>query len=413
MIDSFPLLAQIPEPWRLPLLLITVALMTALFVWFALRGQSQRRLLQREAELQNDIVRLETTLEAERRSADEKLSLLAEAREQLKLQFQQLASEILEDKTKRFTEMNQEKLGALLLPLNERIAGFQKQVAEAYDKETRDRRDLFHQIESLQKLNQTVTEETRNLTTALKGQSKTQGNWGEMILEKVLEQSGLEKGREYETQLSFSTTEGRRLPDAIVHLPDNRDIIIDAKVALTAYERYCSAEDDSERDIQLKAHVASLQTHLRQLSAKDYQDLEGINTLDFVLMFVPIEAALVEALRASPDLQNEALKRNIALCSPFTLLPALRTVENIWKFDKQTKNAQEIARQAGGMYDKLVGFVDDLEKVEKALDQSQKAIGSARNKLESGNGNLIGRAEKIRKLGASANKLLPATDDDQ
>lgn len=359
------------------------------------------------ANARQNLGRLQGSLDEAKLAADDKLQTIQQMREQMVMQFKQLSSEILEDKSKRFGEQNREKLDQLLQPLKDNIHRFEQQVASTFKQDSDDRSALREQLKQLRALNQQVHEDTLNLTTALKGQSKTQGNWGEMILERVLEQSGLEKGREYETQVAHSSEHGRRLPDAVVHLPDGRDVVVDAKVALVAYEQYSSAEDDSLRAAALKRHVQAIRTHIKQLAAKQYHDLDGLNSLDFVLMFVPIEAALVEALRADESLQNEALKANIALVSPFTLLPALRTVENLWKFDRQNRNAAKVAAEAGKMYDKFVGFVDDLQEVGRRLNQAQAAQLAAEKKLSTGTGDLITRAEKLRKLGAEANKQLP------
>ncbi|MBX6421096.1 MAG: DNA recombination protein RmuC [Nevskia sp.] len=344
----------------------------------------------------------ETALQKEREKAAEQLQLL-DAR------FKQLSQEILEEKSRRFTEQNRENIEQILKPLREKLGDFEKQVKEAYDKETRDRVALFQQIRSLQDLNQKVAEDARNLAVALKGEAKAQGAWGELILERVFEMSGLVRGREYETQFSTTTEDGnRRRPDAVVRLPDGRDVVIDAKVSLTAYARAVAAASDAERERALAEHVASVRNHIRGLSGKEYQGLPGLNSLDFVLMFVPSEAAYIEAIRAAPELYDEALSRNLALVSPTTLLPTLRTIENLWNMDRQHRNAQQIAAEAGKLYDQFVLFEQSLSEIGSRLTQAQAAYDTARRRLVEGRGNLIGRAEKLRELGARSAKSLPA-----
>ncbi|WP_372717899.1 DNA recombination protein RmuC [Immundisolibacter sp.] len=373
-------------------------------------------LRQRADEVQALAVRLEratTELAEERRRSEEKLAVLQEARGQLTEQFKNLSQEILEDKSRRFTEQNKTNLDALLIPLREQIGGFQKRVEDVYDKESRDRVSLLKEIHTLRDLNQTIAVDAVNLTNALKGQTRTQGVWGEMVLERVLEQSGLQKDREYEVQVSLSSDAGRQRPDVIVHLPDGKDVVIDAKVSLTAYERYASAQDDATRAQALREHVASLRAHIRGLGDKNYQLLQGVRSLDFVLLFVPIEPAYMEALRAEPALFTEALERNIGLVNPTTLLTTLRMIQNVWRYEHQSRNAQEIARRAGDLYDKFVGFVQDLDAVDNRLDSTRKAFDAARNKLVSGRGNLIKRAEDLKALGVEASKSLPAEMLDQ
>lgn len=361
-------------------------------------------------------VRLErasTELTEERRRSEEKLAVLQEARGQLTEQFKNLAQEILEDKSRRFTDQNKTNLEALLNPLREQIGGFQKRVEDVYDKESRDRVSLLKEIHTLRDLNQAIAVDAVNLTNALKGQTRTQGVWGELVLERVLEQSGLQKDREYELQVSMNSDAGRQRPDAIVHLPDGKDVVIDAKVSLTAYERYASAENDATRAQALREHVASLRAHIRGLGDKNYQLLPGVRSLDFVLLFVPIEPAYMEALRTEPALFTEALERNIGLVNPTTLLTTLRMIQNVWRFEHQSRNAQEIARRAGDLYDKFVGFVLDLERVGNQLDGARTAYDAARNKLVSGRGNLVKRAEDLKALGVEASKSLPAALLDQ
>lgn len=366
--------------------------------------QRQETLQQQLSSTQSALARTQTQLQEQQKSAAEKLQLLNEAREQLSLQFKQLSQEILEEKSKRFTEQNRSGLQQILEPLSERISRFEKQVAKTYDAENRDRATLLEQIRNLQSLNQQVAEDAKNLTTALRGESKTQGNWGEMILERILESSGLTRGREYEREVAVDG--GRKRPDAVVRLPEGRDLIIDAKVSLTAYLQACEADNETARETAIKAHVASVRRHIQGLSAKDYQHIEGLRSPDFVLMFVPSEAAYIEAIRFDPKLQEEAIARNIGLVSPSTLLPTLRTVEYLWRVDRQNRNAQEIARQAGKLYDKFVGFEADLSQLGNRLRQTQDSFDAAYKKLSTGRGNLVRSTEKLKDLGAAASKSL-------
>lgn len=366
-----------------------------------------------QAELQDTATRaarLEAELTAERKRGEERLRDLEQAREQLSNQFKALAQEILEDKSKRFTELNKANLDAVLKPLNERIGEFKKQVAETYNAESRDRAGLKAEINQLKSLHQQMSDDAQRLTSALKGDSKAQGGWGEMILKRVFEASGLTQGREYELEVSLRTADGGNLrPDAVVHLPEGRDMVVDAKVSLTAYERMHGAEDDETRRASLNEHLRSLRGHIDTLSKRNYQSLEGLTSPDFVLMFVPVEAAYIEAVRAEPDLHDYALRKNVVLLSPANMLPTLRVVEHMWRADRQNRNAQTIAEEAGKLYDKFVNFVTDVEEVGKRLEQAQTAYGRAENKLASGRGNLIGRTEKLRKLGAASSKRLDET----
>lgn len=386
----------------------------------ALRAQAEERALQAarlaeqlsgvqedNAQLRERVSALTMQLAQERKQAEEKLQLLTDAREQLTAQFRNLAHEILEDKSKRFTEQNQSNLDGLLSPLREQIKDFEKKVHEVYDKETRDRVSLFNEISRLKELNQRISDDALNLTRALKGDNKAQGDWGEMILEQLLEKSGLVRGREYEVQASFTDAHGRRQqPDVVIRLPEDRHVIIDSKVSLTAYERYSSAEDEAARLAALREHCTSLRNHCRGLSAKAYQHL-GIRTLDFVLLFVPIEPAYTEAVRHDAELFGYALEKNIVIVTPSTLLATLRTIHNIWRFEHQNRYATEIAEKAGRLYDKFVGFIADLDEVGRRLSAAQRAHEDAFRKLKHGRGNMVKTAEDIKALGAKAAKALP------
>jgi len=358
--------------------------------------------------LQAKLSELETRLEDERRNAEEKLALLQEAREQLKMEFQNVANKIFEDKSQKFTDQNRENIEGVLKPMREQLLEFKKKVEDVYDKESKDRVSLLNEIIHLKSLNERISEDALNLTNALKGQSKTRGSWGEMILERVLEESGLQKGREYEVQAMYASEEGqRRHPDVIVHLPEGKDIVIDSKVSLTAYEKYCSADTEEKRDKRLKEHIISIRTHIKMLSEKRYEELEGIRTLDFVLMFLPVEGAFWTAIESEQGLFNEAFDRNIMLVSPSTLLATLRIINNIWRYEDQNKNALVIAKKAGDLYDKFVGFVEVLDDVGQKLDKARESYLTARNRLTDGRGNLVKRSMELRQLGVKAQKELP------
>ncbi len=307
----------------------------------------------------------------------------------------------------RFAETSQQRLGQMLDPLKERIQAFEKRVEESYQQEARERFSLSKELERLQQLNLRLGEEATNLTRALKGQ-KTQGNWGELVLERVLEHAGLEKGREYETQVSLKGAEGERFqPDVLIRLPGDKQVVVDAKVSLTAYQQYIAADDDLLRQQALKQHVTSLRNHVKGLSGKDYRRLEGLHSLDFVLLFMPIEAAFSTALQAEPNLFQDAFAQNIVIVSPTTLLATLRVIDSLWRQERQNQNAREIAERAGSLYDKFVLFVQDLDEVGSRLQQLDKAYAAARNKLTEGRGNLISRSEQLKLLGARASKSLP------
>ena len=351
---------------------------------------------------------LETRLEDERRNAAEKIVLLQEAREQLKMEFQNVANKIFEDKSQKFTEQNRENIEGVLKPMREQLLDFKKKVEDVYDKESKDRVSLLNEIIHLKTLNERISEDAVNLTNALKGQSKTRGAWGEMILERVLEESGLQKGREYEVQTMYAGEEGqRRHPDVIVHLPEGKDIVIDSKVSLTAYEKYCTAGTDEKREKRLKEHIISVRTHIKALSEKRYEELEGIRTLDFVLMFMPIEGAFWTAIESEQGLFNEAFNKNIMLVSPSTLLATLRIINNIWRYEDQNKNALIIAKKAGDLFDKFVGFVEVLDDVGQKIDKARESYQTARKRLIEGRGNLVRRTTELRQLGVKAQKELP------
>ena len=357
-------------------------------------------------------VRAESELDAERRVSAEKLAGIQQSAQDAKTtlsdQFKNLANEILEEKSKRFAEQNQQNLDTLLKPLQEKLTDFRKQVDDTYQSEARERFALKQEVEKLAGLNLKMTDETRALTNALKGESKTQGDWGELVLETILENSGLSKGEEYLVQDSHTIDDGSRLqPDVVIRLPESKHLVIDSKVSITAYTRYIQADDDATKTAELNSHVLSIKQHIQGLSAKNYQDLYGVGSIDFVLMFIPIEPAFLAAMRHAPDIYQEALKKNIVMVCPSTLLATVRTVAHLWRQEHQNRNAQEIARQCAMLYDKFVGFVEDLDKVGQRLEQAQVSYGDAIGKLKTGRGNLIRTAENVKKLGVKPNKSLP------
>ncbi|QWD89050.1 DNA recombination protein RmuC [Polynucleobacter sp. MWH-CaK5] len=392
-------------------LLLALFCFIALFSLYYAWQQSQAR------------VRAETELAAERRQSADKLATLQQTAQEAKTvlsdQFKNLANEILEEKSKRFAEQNQQNLDILLKPLQEKLTDFRKQVDETYQSEARERFALKQEVEKLAGLNLRMTDETRALTNALKGESKTQGDWGELVLETILENSGLRKGEEYLVQDSQTISDGSRLqPDVVIRLPEAKHLVIDSKVSITAYTRYIQADDDTIKTAELNSHVLSIKQHIQGLSAKNYQDLYGVGSIDFVLMFIPIEPAFLAAMRHAPDIYQDALKKNIVIVCPSTLLATVRTVAHLWRQEHQNRNAQEIARQCASLYDKFVGFVEDLDKVGQRLEQAQISYADAVGKLKTGRGNLIRTAENVKKLGVKPNKSLPSkltdvADDDE
>ncbi len=364
---------------------------------------------------ENELGALRTRHEADR----EKLAALEREHEtlsgRLQTEFENLSTRILEQNAKKFAEQSQANLAGVLDPLKVRIGEFQEQVKAAYDTELREKASLKEQINQLAGLNREMSLEAQNLVKALKGESKTQGNWGEMILERVLERSGLTKGSEYDTQQGYKETgTGRTVfPDAVVKLPQAKHIIIDSKVSLVAYERHVSAEDEAARAAALKEHLASIRSHVKALSGKEYHNLEGMNSPDFVLLFIPVEPAFLTAIQADPDLYNEAFGQDIIIVSPTTLLATLSTIKSVWRQEYRNKNAEEIARQAGALHAKFVGFLGDFDKVGKQLDQLRTTFDAADNKLRSGKGNLVSGTAKLEKLGAKvkASKSLAAVGE--
>ncbi len=328
--------------------------------------------------------------------------------DKFRIEFKNLANEILEEKSQKFTQQNRTNLDEILKPLGEKIKDFEKKVEDTYDKESKLRFSLKEEIKRLEELNQQVSRDTVNLTKALKGDSKTQGNWGEVVLENILEKSGLVKDREYFIQTSFTKDDGRRMqPDVIVTYPGKRNVVIDSKVSLTAYERYTSEEEEDKKEKAYKEHIVSLKSHINELSLKNYQDLYQLNSLDFVMMFLPLEPAYLLAVQRDPELWNYAYDKRILLISPTNLIAALKMVESLWRQEYQGQNVQEIARQSGDLYDKFKGLVDDLIEIGNKLKMTQKSYEASMNKLTTGKGNLISRVERIKKLGAKTSKSIP------
>ncbi|MDP1623998.1 MAG: DNA recombination protein RmuC [Bacteroidales bacterium] len=323
-------------------------------------------------------------------------------------EFKNLANEILEEKTQKFTEQNRNKLEEILKPLGEKIRDFEKKVEETYDKESKQRFSLEKEIKNLTDLNQQISKEASNLTNALKGQAKTRGNWGEIILESILEKSGLTLDREFFIQQSYTNEFGKRLqPDVIVAYPGDRNVVIDSKVSLLDYERYASAETKEEQELAARDHLSSVKNHIADLSSKNYQDIYALKSLDFVMLFMPIEPAYMLAMQYDANLWNWAYDRRILLISPTNLIAALRMIANLWRVEYQNKNAMEIARQSGDLYDKFTGFVEDLQDIGAKLEATRKVYDSSMNKLYTGKGNLIRRVENIKSLGAKAGKEIP------
>lgn len=371
--------------------------------------QAQTASLRAEKEsLQKANAELQTALEKDREAAAEKIQLLTEAKEALSNQFKTLATEILEEKSRRFTEQNEATLGNLLNPLKTQLTDFKAKVEEVYVKEGEARAGLKAQVETLARLNQTIGEEAKNLTSALKGSNKVQGNYGELVLERVLEASGLRKNHEYHVQVSHTREDGSRVqPDVVIHLPEGRRLVADAKISLDAYQIASTTEDPAAREAAVKAHITSVQTHIKGLSGKNYQQLYGIESLDFVIMFIPLEPAFMMALAHEKDLFMDAWNRNVLLVSPSTLLFVVRTVAHLWRQEAQTRNAQEIAERGADLYDKLSGFVKDFENLGGRLKQAQEEYDDARSKLATGRGNVIRQAEMLRELGVKPSKELP------
>ncbi len=364
-----------------------------------------RNLREINSSLESDLREVTTRLEATQVHAEEKLRQMMSSEQRLSEQFENLANRIFEQSRRQVDEQNRQSLSGLLSPLREQLDGFRRQVQESFGQEARERHTLAHEIRNLQQLNAQMAQEAINLTRALKGDNKAQGNWGEVVLARVLEASGLREGHEYETQVNIQLADRSRMqPDVIVRLPQGKDVVIDAKMTLVAYERYFNAEDDYSRELALNEHIASLRNHIRLLGRKDYQQLPGLRTLDYVLMFIPVEPAFLLAIDKQPELITEALKNNIMLVSPTTLLVALRTISNLWRYEHQSRNAQQIADRASRLYDKMRLFVDDMSAIGQNLDKASDSYRQAMKKLASGRGNLLAQAEAFRGMGVEVKR---------
>jgi DNA recombination protein RmuC len=412
--------------------LIIGLLIGAIAVWFIasskLKGEAGR-IEERSTLLEKEKSSLENILNSERQKVidlNSKLSALQsdysnlqtrlveqkseveELQQKFTKEFENLANRIFEEKGNKFTEQNKEKLNEILNPLRDKISDFEKKVEETNKESIRGHASLREQLSMLKDMNQQITQEAKNLTEALKGQSKTQGNWGEFILESILEKSGLVKGREYVVQESLTSESGKRFqPDVIIKLPENKSIVIDSKVSLVAYEKFISSDDEHQKQLALREHINSIRSHIKNLSSKNYQNLYQLESLDFVLMFMPVEPAFALAVQNDQTIFNDAFEMNIVIVSPSTLLATLRTISSIWRQEKQNRNALEIAKQSGDMLDKFTAFVEDLLTVGKGLISVKDNYDKAMNKLTDGRGNLISRAEKIKELGAKTSKSLP------
>ncbi|MFC1236738.1 DNA recombination protein RmuC [Vibrio sp. F74] len=367
---------------------------------------AREEISQRKAELREQQARHQE----ESKAVHEKVELLEKAEQRLKQEFEQLANNLFDAKTAKVDQQNKQSLEGLLTPLKEQLEGFKKQVTDSYGMEAKERHTLVHEIKSLQKLNEKMTKEAVNLTQALKGDNKQQGNWGEVVLARVLAESGLREGHEYQTQVSLQDDAGKRYqPDVIVYLPHEKQVIVDSKMALVAYERYFNAESDADKQQAISDHLFALRAHIKGLSLKDYQHLKGIQSLDYVLMFIPVEPAFQVAIEADPSLVKDAMENNIILVSPTTLLVALRTIDNLWRNERQNQNAKVIADRASKLYDKLRLFVTDMESVGQSLDKANQNYQGAMNKLATGRGNVIRQAESFKELGVEVKRSIPTS----
>lgn len=366
-------------------------------------NQSNKKILEQSIELSE----LRTRLEETKLSAAEKQKILLQSEQRLNEQFENLANRIFDNSGKKIDQQNKLSLDHILSPLKEQLESFKKQVQDSFGQEAKERHTLTFEIRNLQKLNEQMANEAINLTNALKGNNKTQGNWGEVILDRILQNSGLREHYEYDLQVSLNNEYNQRFqPDVIVHLPHGNDVIIDSKVTLVAYERYFNSEHESEKIKAISEHLLAIRNHIKQLSQKNYHQLKGINSLDYILMFIPVEPAFLTAIDRDPSLINEALKNNIMIVSPTTLLVALRTINNLWRYEYQNRNAEEIADKAAKLYDKIRGFIEDMEILGNSLDKAQQTYHASMNKLSKGRGNIVGQIEQFREMGLQVKKII-------
>ena len=357
--------------------------------------------------LNTELAQVKTLFDAEASKAKENLAILTEAKEALSNQFKSLANDILEEKSKRFTEQNQTNIGQLLNPLKDRIAEFKTKVEEIHTHDTAQQATLKAELAQLKDLNQKMTAEAHDLATALKGQAKKQGNWGELILGNVLDRSGLRDGIDFKREVSFNTADGRKRPDVVIYLPQNKHLVVDAKVSLNAYTRYVNAELEADREIALREHVSAIASRIQELSDRSYFELPGLNTPEMVFMFIPIESAFVEALKADENLFQKAIEQNVLVATPTTLLTSLNIVRQLWRFEEQNAHSAELADRAGKVYKKLVTFLGSLENVGKQLDRARESYDQAMGQLVHGKGNLISQAKDFERLGVSVQNALP------
>ena len=368
----------------------------------------QDNLQQQNRQLERDNIGLEAFLHETREISKERQHLLEESKLQMEEDFQHLSRKVLEEQGRVLSEQHAGGLEQLLLPVQDQLDGFRKRVEDVYDRESRDRISLVKEIEHLKNLNERISRDAVDLTEALQGKNKLQGQWGEMILERLLEESGLRPGKEFDTQVSIRDEQDKlKQPDVIVHLPEKRDVIIDAKLSLNAYVAACKSTDVDEQERYLKEHLTSLQKHISSLSSKKYQQLPGLTTPDFVLLFMPVEGAFQAAVSRKPELLTQAMRRRVVITAPSTLLAILRTIHHMWRMDEQNRNGLVIAKEAGNLYDKLAGFVEAFTEVGNRLDQAQQSWQLAEKRLTTGQGNLISRAEGLKKLGVQPGKDLP------
>lgn len=364
--------------------------------------------------LQESQIRTEERSRESLRAASEKIDLLKTAREQMTAEFNNLANRIFDEKTERLLQTNKSSMETTLNPLKTQLSEFRKKVEDVYDKETRDRVSLRVELDQLKQMNSQLSQDAVNLTKALKGDKKIQGNWGEVVLERVLEQSGLRKGSEYDTQVNLRSEDGsRRMPDVIIRLPDNKDVIVDAKVSLVDYEQYVNAESDIDKEAALQRHVSAVGNHIAGLSLKGYETLEGIRSLDFVLMFIPIEPAFSAAYDADPDMFLRATQKQIIIVSPTTLLVTLRTIQTIWRYEYQNRNAEKIASQAGGIFDQFALVIESLDEVGRNIDKAKGSFDQMHKRVSTGKGNLVRRVQQLEELGARTKKKLSSSVTDR
>lgn len=362
-----------------------------------------------KAELYAQVRELSAKQQILTQSHQQQIELINASHEQIKNQFSHMAQQTLEQKSELFAKQNQANIDSILAPLKAQLGDFKQQVQHSHDSETKQRHQLQNELHHLKQLNQQMAQDALNLTRALKGDNKQQGNWGELILERILQESGLRDGHEYQTQSHHHNDEGKSYrPDVIVHLPDDKDIIIDSKVSLTSYEQYFNSESSAQQQIALRQHIASIRNHIKELSAKDYHQLQGVRSLDYVLLFIPIEPAFLLAIEHQPDLISEAMHKNVMLVSPTNLLVALRTINNLWRYDQQNQNAQTIADKAARLYDKLRLFSDELLNVGHCINKANHSYEQAIKKLSSGKGNLISQVEGFRDLGVEVKRPISA-----